>query len=162
MLVTRLPAIRFCLNHNGFEYFFKPDLSSMVSGPLKKGKLQISVEEPFANIWNHLQAFGAIRGPPPGSSPRGPKIGLLKLGIMLGGGSPGITPLEVPQETPRDPQETPPETPSQYLDHPGIVRIYDEISVLIDFSPTSFSRPSDTRHLGLGAGAGGSDGAALS
>ena len=33
MLVTRLPAIRFCLNHDGFEYFFKPDLSSMVSGP---------------------------------------------------------------------------------------------------------------------------------
>ena len=33
MLVTRLPAIRFCLNHYGFEYFFKPDLSSMVSGP---------------------------------------------------------------------------------------------------------------------------------
>ena len=32
MLVTRLPAIRFCLNHDGFEYLFKPDLSSMVSG----------------------------------------------------------------------------------------------------------------------------------
>ncbi len=32
MLVTRLPAIRFGLNRYGFEYFFKPDLSSMVSG----------------------------------------------------------------------------------------------------------------------------------
>ena len=33
MLITRLPAIRFGLNWYGFEYFFKPDLSSMVSGP---------------------------------------------------------------------------------------------------------------------------------
>ena len=36
MLVTRVPVIRFGLNQYGFEYFFKPDLSSMVSGPLKK------------------------------------------------------------------------------------------------------------------------------
>ena len=32
MLVTRLPAIRFGLNWYGFEYFFIPDRSSMVSG----------------------------------------------------------------------------------------------------------------------------------
>ena len=32
MLVTRLPAIRFCLNRYGFECFFKPVRSSMVSG----------------------------------------------------------------------------------------------------------------------------------
>ena len=31
MVVTRLPAIRFGLNRYGFEYFFKPDRSSMVS-----------------------------------------------------------------------------------------------------------------------------------
>ena len=30
MVVTRLPAIRFGLNRCGFEYLFKPDLSSMV------------------------------------------------------------------------------------------------------------------------------------
>ena len=36
MLVTSLPAIRFGLNWCGFEFCFKPDLSSMVSGPLKK------------------------------------------------------------------------------------------------------------------------------
>jgi hypothetical protein len=33
MLITQLPAIRIGLNRCGFEYFFKPDLSSMVSGP---------------------------------------------------------------------------------------------------------------------------------
>ena len=34
MAVTRLPAIRFGLNRYGFEYFFKPDRSSMVSGSI--------------------------------------------------------------------------------------------------------------------------------
>ena len=34
MAVTRLPAIRFGLNRYGFEYFFTPDRSSMVSGSI--------------------------------------------------------------------------------------------------------------------------------
>ena len=34
MLVTRLPAIRFGLNRYGFQYFFTPDRSSMVSGSI--------------------------------------------------------------------------------------------------------------------------------
>ena len=55
MLITRLPAIRFCSNHDGFEHFFMPDLSSMVSGPLKKTsncRLQ--------NPRTHLRSFGFI------------------------------------------------------------------------------------------------------
>ena len=59
MLITQLPAINFCLNHDGFEYFFKPDLSSMVSGPLKKRKIA------------DFSAQGIPRGDPPGGSPGG-------------------------------------------------------------------------------------------
>jgi hypothetical protein len=89
MFVTRLPVIRFCLNHNGFEYLFKPDLSSMVSGPQKK---TYNCRYPS---W----------GDPPGGVP---------------GGSPGGTPRDPQQETTRRP-------PANFLDHPGIVMIYNEI-----------------------------------
>ena len=118
MLITRLPAIRFGLNRCGFEYFFKPDLSSMVSGPLKNVKLQISEpQEPFASNWTHLQAFGATRGPPGGA----PKIGLLNIGIILPGGVPRDLPPRAPPGDPRGAPGDRQEIPSQFLDHRGIV-----------------------------------------
>merc|ERR1711966_547209 len=65
------PAIRFCLNHNGFAYLFKPDLSSMVPGPSKKGKI------------TDFPLGGIPRGDPPGGSLRGILRGIL-WGILWG------------------------------------------------------------------------------
>ena len=133
MLVTRLPAIRFCLNHDGFEYFSSLIYLAWFQALKKKRKIAdfrtpgaiCEQLDPFASIWSH-----------PGTTGGGSKNRLAKHWDHPPGGVPPGSPPRGPPGDPKGPPGNPQETPCQFLNLRGIVRISDQIYVPIHFSPT--------------------------